>query len=42
LMPFDSDFFLITNIAMGGAFGGPVDPNFQSSSLEIDYIRVYQ
>ena len=42
LMPFDSDFFLITNIAMGGAFGGTVDPNFQSSSLEIDYIRVYQ
>jgi beta-glucanase (GH16 family) len=42
LMPFDSDFFLIANVAMGGQFGGNVDPNFDSSSLEIDYIRVYQ
>ncbi|HBB48743.1 MAG TPA: laminarinase [Flavobacteriaceae bacterium] len=42
LMPFDSDFFLIANAATGGQFGGNVDPNFDSSSLEIDYIRVYQ
>lgn len=41
-VPFNSDFFLILNVAMGGTFGGPIDPNFTESSMEIDYIRVYQ
>jgi len=27
---------------MGGSFGGNIDPSFESSSMEIDYIRVYQ
>jgi beta-glucanase (GH16 family) len=40
--PFDSDQFLILNVAMGGTFGGTIDPNFSSSSMEIDYVRVYQ
>jgi beta-glucanase (GH16 family) len=40
-IPFNKDFFLIVNIAMGGTFGGPVDPAFTSSSMEIDYIRVF-
>jgi beta-glucanase (GH16 family) len=40
--PFNDPFFLILNIAMGGTFGGNVDPDFQESSMEIDYIRVYQ
>lgn len=39
---FNKDFFLILNVAMGGTFGGSVDPNFSSSTLEVDYIRVYQ
>jgi hypothetical protein len=26
---------------MGGTFGGAIDPNFVSSSFEIDYVRVY-
>jgi len=39
--PFNKDFFLIVNLAMGGNWGGPVDPNFTSSTLEVDYIRVY-
>ena len=34
--------FLIMNVAMGGDFGGEVDPNFVSSTMEVDYIRVYQ
>ncbi len=42
LMPFDNDFFIILNVAMGGSFGGSIDPLFESSSMEIDYIRVYQ
>ncbi len=40
--PFNSDFFLIMNVAMGGNFGGAVDTNFVSSSMEVDYVRVYQ
>jgi hypothetical protein len=40
--PFNNDFFLILNVAMGGTFGGAIDPNFTQSTLEIDYVRVYQ
>lgn len=40
--PFDKPFFLIMNVAMGGTFGGDVDGNFTSGSMEVDYIRVYQ
>ena len=41
-LPFESDFFLILNIAMGGSLGGDVDPNFTEDTMEIDYVRVYQ
>lgn len=41
-VPFNSDFFLILNIAMGGTFGGAIDPAFTQSSMEVDYVRVYQ
>lgn len=41
-LPFNKDFFLLMNVAMGGSFGGAIDPNFQSSTMEVDYIRVYQ
>jgi beta-glucanase (GH16 family) len=41
-LPFNSDFFLILNVAMGGTFGGPVDPAFTQSAMEVDYVRVYQ
>lgn len=41
-LPFNKDFFLILNVAMGGTFGGSVDPGFDQSTMEIDYIRVYQ
>jgi len=40
--PFNDKQFLILNVAMGGAFGGAIDPNFVSSTMEIDYVRVYQ
>ena len=39
--PFNKNFYLIVNVAMGGIWGGPVDPSFTSSTLEVDYIRVY-
>ncbi len=41
-LPFNQNFFMIMNVAMGGNFGGPVDPAFVSSAMEVDYIRVYQ
>lgn len=39
--PFNANFFLILNLAMGGNFGGTVDPNFTSATFEVDYVRVY-
>jgi hypothetical protein len=38
--PFNSNFFFIINNAMGG-WGGSVDPNFTSSTFEVDYIKVF-
>ena len=40
--PYDKDQFIILNVAMRGGFGGTIDPNFVQSSMEIDYVRVYQ
>ena len=40
-LPFNQNFFLIINCAMGGNFGGAIDPNFTASTFEVDYIRVY-
>ncbi|HSP83240.1 MAG TPA: family 16 glycosylhydrolase, partial [Gillisia sp.] len=39
---FNKEFFLILNVAMGGTFGGTIDPDFSESSMEVDYIKVYQ
>jgi hypothetical protein len=41
-LPFNSDFFLILNVAMGGTLGGTIDPAFTQDTMEIDYVRVYQ
>ena len=41
-LPFNKDFFFIMNVAMGGNFGGDIDPDFTQSSMEVDYIRMYQ
>ncbi len=40
--PFNQNFFFIMNVAMGGNFGGTIDPNVTSATMEVDYIRVYQ
>ncbi|RYF85677.1 MAG: glycoside hydrolase family 16 protein, partial [Chitinophagaceae bacterium] len=40
-IPFNHDFFIILNLAMGGNFGGPVDPSVNGATLEVDYVRVY-
>lgn len=39
---FNWNFFLIFNVAMGGNMGGNVDAAFTQSSMEVDYVRVYQ
>ncbi len=41
-VPFNHNFFMILNVAMGGSLGGTIDPNFTSSTMEIDYVRYYQ
>lgn len=45
--PFDKDFFIILNLAMGGYFGGEPDDNYKAPSdsrggtLLVDWIRAY-
>ena len=41
-VPYNQNFFILLNVAMGGNFGGNVDPNFSNATMEVDYIRVYQ
>lgn len=41
-VPFNHNFFFILNVAMGGSFGGGIDINFTQSTMEVDYIKVYQ
>ncbi|MFZ6012638.1 MAG: family 16 glycosylhydrolase [Bacteroidota bacterium] len=40
--PFNTPFFIIMNIAMGGNFGGPIDASLTQARLEVDYVRVYE
>jgi beta-glucanase (GH16 family) len=40
--PFNDYFYLIINQAIGGWFVGEVDPQLQSSKLEVKYIKHYQ
>jgi beta-glucanase (GH16 family) len=41
-LPFNQDFFILINLAMGGNFGGTIDSGFTQDTLEVDYVRVYQ
>ena len=42
--PFDKDFHLLLNIAVGGNWGGKmgVDDNIFPQRMEVEYVRVYQ
>ena len=43
IWPFDQPFYIILNLAIGGAFGGPdVDDSIFPQEFVIDYIRVYK
>ena len=40
--PFDQDFYLVMNLAVGGWFDGEVDETTKfPSQMEVDYVRVY-
>lgn len=39
--PYDQDQYLLLNIAMGSSWFS-IDPFFNSSKMEIDYVRIYQ
>lgn len=39
--PFQEDFYLILNLALGGNWPGTMDPNVLPQTLEVDYVRVY-
>lgn len=41
-LPFNQNFFILLNMAMGGNFGGAIDPAFTNATFEVDYVRVYQ
>jgi hypothetical protein len=40
---FRQEFFLLLNLAVGGAYvGSPIDSTLPSATYEVDYVRVYQ
>ena len=39
--PFDQEFYLIMNLAIGGWFAGDVDPQLDSAQLEVKSIKYY-
>jgi beta-glucanase (GH16 family) len=40
--PFNQEFYLVMNLAIGGWFvGNIVDPDLQSAKMNIDWIRYY-
>ncbi|WP_310557945.1 family 16 glycosylhydrolase [Flavobacterium sp.] len=39
--PFDKEQYILLNIAMGG-IAGDINANFTQTSMDIDYVRVYQ
>lgn len=40
--PFQDEFYILLNVAMGGSLGGAIPNNFTQDEMEIDYVRVYQ
>lgn len=42
--PFDQEFFLILNLAIGGTWGGAqgIDTEMFPTAMEVDYVRVYK
>ena len=41
-IPFNWNFYIILNVAMGGDMGGTIASDFNFDTMEVDYVRVYQ
>ena len=41
-LPFNWNFYIILNVAMGGDMGGEIASDFNFDTMEVDYVRVYQ
>ncbi len=40
--PYDQNFYIILNLAMGGNLGGAINSEMRKAVYEVDYVRVYQ
>ena len=40
--PYDENFYIILNLAVGGGLGGVIAPNLSQATMEVDYVRWYQ
>lgn len=40
--PFDKPYFLILNLAIGGNWGGEIDPVIFPAEMIVDYVRIYK
>lgn len=40
--PYDQNFHILMNVAMGGTLGGEIDKKAERAVMEVDYIRWYQ
>ena len=40
--PFDQEFYFILNVAVGGTLGGNIASDFNTATMEVDYVRIYQ
>ncbi len=40
--PYDQNFYVILNLAMGGNLGGSINEDMRKAVYEIDYVRIYQ
>jgi hypothetical protein len=37
---FDHEYYLLINLAMGGTFGGAIDPDLKSATMSVDWVHV--
>ena len=40
--PYNQEFYILLNVAMGGNLASNIDSDFTNDVMEIDYVRVYQ
>ncbi len=40
--PFDKDYYLILNVALGGTWGGTIDDSIFPTEMRVKYVKVYE